>query len=104
VSWIYDYAKSADDKAAMNLVFARQEFGRPYTAPPDVPAPVVAVLRKAFDETMKDKAFLADAQKRRLDLDPIGGEDIQKLVDDLYAASPAVIARVKVILEQSSER
>jgi len=104
VPWIYDYAKSADDKAAMNLVFARQEFGRPYTAPPDVPAPVVAVLRKAFDETMKDKAFLADAQKRRLDLDPIGGEDIQKLVDDLYAAPPAVIARVKVILEQSSER
>jgi tripartite-type tricarboxylate transporter receptor subunit TctC len=104
VPWIYDYAKSADDRAAMNLVFARQEFGRPYAAPPDVPAPIIAVLRKAFDETMKDPAFLAEAEKRRLDLDPISGEDIQKLVTDLYSASPEVIARVKVILEQSSER
>lgn len=98
--WIYDYAKTPDDRAAMNLVFARQEFGRPYAAPPDVPAPVVAVLRKAFDAMVKDPVFLADAEKRRLDLDPISGAEIQKLVDELYTASPAVVARVKVILEQ----
>jgi tripartite-type tricarboxylate transporter receptor subunit TctC len=104
VPWIYDYAKSAEDRAAMNLVFARQEFGRPYVAPPEVPAATVAALRKAFDETMSDAAFLADAKKRRLDIEPIGGEEIQKLVNDLYASPPKVIARVKAILEQASER
>lgn len=99
VPWIYDYAKTADDRAAMNLVFARQEFGRPYAGPPELPAPILAMLRQAFDATMKDPVFLAEAEKRRLDLDPITGVAIQKLVDDLYASSPAVVARVKVILE-----
>jgi tripartite-type tricarboxylate transporter receptor subunit TctC len=98
VSWIYDYAKSDDDRAAMNLVFARQEFGRPYAGPPDLPPAILALYRKAFDETMTDKAFLAEAEKRRLDLDPIDGEAIQKLVDELYKASPAVVDRVKDIL------
>lgn len=99
VPWIYDYAKTAEDRAAMNLVFARQEFGRPYAGPPDLPAPILALYRQAFDATMKDPAFLAEAEKRRLDLDPITGDQIQKLIDDLYSVSPAVVARVKVILE-----
>ena len=99
VPWIYDYAKTADDRAAMNLVFARQEFGRPYAGPPDMPAPILALYRQAFDATMKDPVFLADADKRKLDLDPITGDQIQKLIDDLYTSSPAVVARVKVILE-----
>lgn len=98
VAWIYDYAKTPDDKAAMNLVFARQEFGRPYAGPPDLPPAILALYRKAFDETMTDKAFLAEAEKRKLDLDPIDGDAIQKLVDELYQASPAVIDRVKDIL------
>lgn len=99
VPWIYDYAKTADDRAAMNLVFARQEFGRPYAGPPELPAPILAMLRQAFDATMKDPVFLAEAEKRKLDLDPITGDEIQKLVDDLYSSSPDVVARVKVILE-----
>lgn len=98
VAWIYDYAKSDDDKAAMNLVFARQEFGRPYAGPPEMPPAILALYRKAFDETMTDKAFLAEAEKRKLDLDPIDGDAIQKLVDELYKTSPAVIDRVKDIL------
>ena len=98
VPWIYDYAKTDDDKAAMNLVFARQEFGRPYAGPPELPPAILALYRKAFDETMQDQAFLADAEKRRLDLDPITGDAIQKLVDELYKASPAVVDRVKDIL------
>jgi tripartite-type tricarboxylate transporter receptor subunit TctC len=98
VPWIYDYAKSAEDKAAMNLVFARQEFGRPYAGPPELPPAILALYRQAFDATMKDPAFLADAEKRKLDLDPITGDAIQKLVDNLYTAPPAVIERVKDIL------
>jgi tripartite-type tricarboxylate transporter receptor subunit TctC len=104
VPWIYDYAKTADDRAAMNLVFARQEFGRPYAGPPDLPTPILALLRQAFDRTMTDPAFIAEAAKRKLDLDPITGDAIQQLVEELYTVPPAVVARVKVILEQSSER
>lgn len=104
VPWIYDYAKTSDQRAAMNMVFARQEFGRPYAAPPDVPAATVAALRRAFDATMNDPAFRADAAKRRLDLDPIDGQEIQRLIDDLYKTPSAVVERVKAILAQSAER
>jgi tripartite-type tricarboxylate transporter receptor subunit TctC len=102
VSWIYDYAKNDDDRAAMNLIFAAQEFGRPYAVAPEVPAAVVATLRQAFDATMQDKGFLADAAKRKLDLDPVGGKNIQSIMDDMYKASPATIARVKGILGDKS--
>jgi tripartite-type tricarboxylate transporter receptor subunit TctC len=98
VPWIYDYARNEDDRAAMDLVFASQEFGRPYIAPPGVPEPVVAILRKAFDETMSDREFQADAARRQLDLEPVSGAEIQKIMDKIYKASPAVIGRVKKIL------
>jgi hypothetical protein len=98
VPWIYDYAKNADDRAAMNMVFARQEYGRPYVAPPGLPPATVETLRRAFDATMKDPAFLADAEKRKLDIDPITGEQVQAIIADLFKTPPAVVARVKKIL------
>jgi tripartite-type tricarboxylate transporter receptor subunit TctC len=102
VPWIYDYARNDDDRSAMDLVFASQEFGRPYIAPPGVPAPVVAMLRKAFDDTMSDPAFQADAARRKLDLEPVGGADIQAILDKIYKAPPAVVERVKNILDNKS--
>jgi tripartite-type tricarboxylate transporter receptor subunit TctC len=98
VPWIYDYAKNDDQRAAMNLVFARQEFGRPYVGPPGMAPALVETLRRAFDATMKDPAFLADAKKRKLDIDPITGERVQSIIADLYKTPPAVVARVKAIL------
>ena len=98
VPWIYDYAKSSDDRAAMNMVFARQEYGRPYVAPPGVAPALVETLRRAFDATMKDPEFLADAEKRKLDIDPITGEQVQDIIADLFRTPPAVVERVKKIL------
>lgn len=98
VSWIYDYAKNDDDRAAMNLIFAAQEFGRPYAVAPGVPSAVVKTLRDAFDATMQDKEFLVEAAKRKLDLDPVGGVNIQSIMDEMYKASPKTITRVKGIL------
>ncbi|MGE5537356.1 MAG: Bug family tripartite tricarboxylate transporter substrate binding protein [Gemmatimonas sp.] len=101
VSWIYDYARNDDDRAAMDLLLGPQEFGRPYIVPPDVPAPIVATLRRAFDETMKDPAFLSEAEKRQLDIDPVGGEAIQQILEKMYRAPPAVVEKVRQFVDKS---
>ena len=59
-------------------MFADQDMGRPVVAPPDVPADRVAALRRAFDATMKDKEFLADAAKMAIDIDPIDGKAVER--------------------------
>ena len=98
VSWIYDFAQTSDQRAAMDLMFGAQEFGRPYVLPPGVPEPVVKAMRAAFDATMTDKAFLEDAAKRKLDIEPVPGVDIAPLIEQLYKTPPHVVARVKEIV------
>ena len=98
VSWIYDYAKTPDQRSAMDLMFAAQEFGRPYILPPGVPAPVVAMLRDAFDKTMKEERFLADAGRLSLDIDPLQGKDIAPLIEKIYRTPQHVIDSVKLIV------
>jgi tripartite-type tricarboxylate transporter receptor subunit TctC len=99
VPWIFDYAKTAADRAALNLVLSNQEFGRPFIAPQGTPADVVAILRKAFDEVMADPEFLADAAKRNLEIDATTGGEIQSLIDQIYKTPADVVERVKPILE-----
>ena len=77
----------------LKIVFGTQEMGRPFVGPPEMPKARVAALRKAFMDTMKDPKFLADAKRRRLEIDPIPGEDIEKLVNELYA-TPVELARL----------
>jgi tripartite-type tricarboxylate transporter receptor subunit TctC len=72
---------------------------RPFTAPPNVPKDRVAALRQAFDETIKDPAFLADAQKQQLDITPYGGAQIDALLTDMYATPPELVARVRAAME-----
>jgi tripartite-type tricarboxylate transporter receptor subunit TctC len=103
VPWVFDYAKSEADKVALKLVLSPQEFGRPYMVADGVPDGVVALLRTAFDETMKDEAFRADAAKRHLDLDPATGVDIQTVVEDIYRTPALVVARVHQILEAAAK-
>jgi tripartite-type tricarboxylate transporter receptor subunit TctC len=80
------------------MVFARQEFGRPYVAPPNLSPALVATLRRSFEDTMRDADFLADAKRRAIDIDPVGGAEIQSLIQEIYKATPAVVARVKEII------
>jgi tripartite-type tricarboxylate transporter receptor subunit TctC len=99
VPWIFAYANNADDRAGLRLVLSNQEFGRPYIAPQGTPAAAVAILRKAFDATMADPEFLADAEKRKLDIDPTPGGEIHSIIEETYKTPPDVIARVKPFLE-----
>jgi tripartite-type tricarboxylate transporter receptor subunit TctC len=98
---VLDSAKSDEDKAALRLVFSSQDVGRPWVAPEGVPANVVAMLRKGFDDTMADKEFQADAAKRKLDLEPTSGQEIQQVVEDIFKTPPAVVERVKPFLSES---
>jgi tripartite-type tricarboxylate transporter receptor subunit TctC len=82
----------------MRLVFARAEYSRPFVVSQDVPKERVTALRRAFDATAKDPAFLAEARKLQLDISPMSGETMQAMVEDLAKTPPDVIARVKAAL------
>ena len=99
VPFILDLAKTDADRQALLLGLARLEFGRPFFVPPNVPAERVQTLRRAFDATMKDPAFLAEAEKLKLDLDPLTGEQVAELVAQVAATPTDVVARVRTALE-----
>jgi tripartite-type tricarboxylate transporter receptor subunit TctC len=88
-----------EQRSILKVVLAPQTAGRPLFLPPDVPMDRVAVLRRAFDSTMKDNRFIDDAKKIGLEVNPSTGEDIQKMIADVYALPPAVIAKAKGYLE-----
>jgi tripartite-type tricarboxylate transporter receptor subunit TctC len=98
VPLITDLAKTDEQKQILRLIFARQVMGRPYFAPPGVPADRAAALRKAFLETMQDKDFLADAEKAQLEITPVSGEEVQKLVAEVYATPPEIAKKAAAIL------
>ena len=92
-------AKSEADRQALRLLLARLEFGQPYFLPPDVPAARVAAVRRAFDSTLRDPDFLADAARAKLEVEPVTGEQVQRLIADIFATPPEVVARVRKALE-----
>jgi len=99
VPLVLDYAKTDADRSIFKLMFARQEFAWPYIAPPDVSADRIDALRRAFLATMKDKDFLADAEKAKLEIMPVPGEDIHKLVTELYATPPAIVQKAMAMVK-----
>jgi tripartite-type tricarboxylate transporter receptor subunit TctC len=90
-----------DKKDIVEFITAGTPFGRAMTVGPGVPADRVAALRKAFDDVMKDPAFLADAAKRNLDIDPHPASYAQALANKLASASPELVARVKTAIGQT---
>jgi hypothetical protein len=99
VPLIMDLAKTDEQKQILRLIFARQVMGRPYFAPPGIPADRAEVLRKAFMETMQDKDFLADMAKQQNPVNPITGEEAEAAVAKMMSAPPAVVAKAKAIYE-----
>ena len=91
VPLVMDYVKDPDSVRALKLIFSRQEFGRPFFAPPGLPKERAAALRAAFWMTMQDPLFIKDIEKQKLELDPMKGEDLQALIEDLYTSPPKVV-------------
>lgn len=95
-----DFANHERDRQILALVLSRQQMAWPFTAPPDLPRDRAAALRTAFDKTMKDSEYLAEARQRRFDVNPMSGAAIEKLIVELYSAPPDVIAASKSATSQ----
>jgi len=95
VPLILDQAKTPEQKQALDLALARLEFGRPFFMPPNVPAERVNAIRRAFDAVMKDKEFLDEADKLKIEIDPLGGEQVAALIEQIYKTPAATVERVR---------
>lgn len=100
---VIDLAKTEEQRQLSRVVFARQAMGRPFVAPPGVPADRVAALRDAFDRTLKDPQFLADAEKAKLELGPVTGEDVQRIVADIFKTPPDLAQRLAKVVAETSQ-
>jgi len=85
-------------KRVAKVLLSSGDLGRPFFGPPGVPAERVKILREAFKMTMNDEALLAEAKKKKWDLDPMGGENLEALAKEIIVQPREVIERVKKIL------
>jgi tripartite-type tricarboxylate transporter receptor subunit TctC len=99
VPYVLDLASSPEQKAVIDILNSPGELGRPFIVAKQVPAERVAILRAALQATLKDEAFLADAKKQSLLLDPVTGEEAEKVTAQIYAAPPELIRKAKDVLE-----
>jgi tripartite-type tricarboxylate transporter receptor subunit TctC len=91
---VVDLAKTDEQRAILDLVFARQEMGRPFLLPPETPPAIGDALRRAFDAAMADPALRAEAERSKLDLNnPMTGEEIDALIARLYAVPGEIVAK-----------
>ena len=100
VPTVFDLAKTDEVKAVLKIILAPQVAGRPFVAPPNLPADRKSALQSAFMATMKDTEFLADANKIGLEVTPASGKEIEDLVKDIYHSSPDVVAKVAKMVDK----
>lgn len=98
VPLITDFAKTDEQRQILRLVFARQAMGRPFVAPPGVPADRVAALRQAFIASMRDKKLVDEAKHMNLEINPVSGEKVQEIVEEVYRTPKPVAAKVAEML------
>ena len=86
----------------MQLISSAPALGQPYIAPPGAPADRLAILRKAFDATLRDKVFLAEAEKIRFDVAPLNADEVGHLVHETINTSAEVVAKARAALGVAS--
>ncbi|HLQ91575.1 MAG TPA: hypothetical protein VK148_16225, partial [Xanthobacteraceae bacterium] len=99
-----DLAKSDESRQVLKFFSTDVVIGRPFVTSPGVPADRVALLRKAFDDTMKDPAFVQEAAAAGIDLNPVAGEKIQKIVADLIATPDNIVTKAKLAMDAKDPR
>jgi hypothetical protein len=99
VPFIMDYARNQRDRDALELLLSPDAFAWPFVTPPGVPADRIALLRAAFNETMKDPSFVSDARKLYLEVSPMTGEAMQAKIEHVLGFDTSVIARAKELVK-----
>src|SRR5690348_10507496 len=99
-----DLVRDPESKQVMELILMRQEAGRPFAAPPGVPADRIAALRTAFQETLRDPAFVAEAQKTQLEIEPMTGEEIEAMLAKAYAAPKPIVQRAAALVQPGTAK
>ena len=99
VPLIWELAKTDEDREVLRFICADVAIARALVTTPETLPARLQALRQAFDATMKDPDFLAEAAKMKMDISPTRGEAAQIVAESIVAASPAVLARAKIILE-----
>ena len=94
VPFVLDLARNAEERQVLEFLYAGQGIGRPFVAPPDLPPERLKMLRDAFNATMKDAEFLADAKKSKLEVEPEDGEHLAALIAKIYATPKPIVERV----------
>ena len=93
-----DLVSDPDHKRMFEIAFTDQLMGRPFVVAPGVPADRVAALRAAFDATMKDAEYLADAKRQKMEINPVSGPEIDALLERVYSTPPELIGRMLAIV------
>jgi len=101
VPTVLDVAGSPEQQAILKLVIARQTMARPFVAPPGIPPQRLTALRKAFDATMQDSEFLADANRQGLDVRPVTGAAADAIIAEVYATAPDVVRRAAEYMKEA---
>ena len=96
---IWQFIPYESDRKVAELVVSQQVFQRSYVLPPGTPAEEIDILRKAFDETVGDPQFLADAERMRISIAPLGGAQVQDLIRKLYATPKPFVDRAKSVIK-----
>jgi hypothetical protein len=99
VPYVLDLARNAEERQVLEFLYAGQGIGRPFVAPPELPAERLKLLRDAFDATTKDPDFIADTKRSKLELEPEDGEYLAALIRKIYATPKPIIERVSRLIQ-----
>jgi tripartite-type tricarboxylate transporter receptor subunit TctC len=99
VPFVRDLARTDEQRQAIEFLYAGQGIGRPFVAPPDLPADRLTMLRDAFNATMKDTDFIAEAAKSKLDLGPEDGAHLAALIAKIYATPKPIVDKVTGLIK-----
>ena len=98
VPLIMDLVNDQQRSAALKVIVSRQSIARPFAAPPEVPTERIDALRRAFDQTAADPNFLAEMHRDALEVRPVAGAEVQKLMEEIYASPPEAVKLARELL------
>jgi tripartite-type tricarboxylate transporter receptor subunit TctC len=104
VPTIMEYVKDPEHRTIWQLMLAQKAMGRPFLAPPGIPADRAKALQVAFDATMQDPVFIAEMEKTKKELTPVGGAEIAKMIADVASAPKEILGKVESYTNYRGQR